>query len=227
MNYMFTNDNSYSNHVYGMGKGEGNRGYRGLDDIGRDTPLWRAGPEEKPVLCNACGSRWRLRGNLNGYVPKHGIRDASGNIHKLPSKMHAVEITSQQKLRAGEMPQGSDLRPTSPKGGEFSISSSESSVPSPVNCMLTQGTEVCLSGDEAQWPVWYPKNVTRRKRSNLQKQPSSLIDTLHLQLYQIQQDLEDENKSEEEDILVYNKWQYIPDSDIGLGNILPKPPTAP
>nr|GMD04969.1 GATA transcription factor 26-like [Ipomoea batatas] len=178
-------------------------------------------------MCNACGSRWRLRGNLNGYVPKHGIRDASGNIHKLPSKMHAVEITSQQKLRAGEMPQGSDLRPTSPKGGEFSISSSESSVPSPVNCMLTQGTEVCLSGDEAQWPVWYPKNVTRRKRSNLQKQPSSLIDTLHLQLYQIQQDLEDENKSEEEDILVYNKWQYIPDSDIGLGNILPKPPTAP
>nr|GMD10080.1 GATA transcription factor 26-like [Ipomoea batatas] len=214
MNYMFTNDNSYSKHVYGMGKGE-------------DTPLWRAGPEEKPVLCNACGSRWRLRGNLNGYVPKHGIRDASGNIHKLPSKMHAVEITSQQKLRAGEMPQGSDLRPTSPKGGECSISSSESSVPSPVNCMLTQGTEVCLSGDEAQWPVWYPKNVTRRKRSNLQKQPSSLIDTLHLQLYQIQQDLEDENKSEEEDILVYNKWQYIPDSDIGLGNILPKPPTAP
>nr|GMC60314.1 replication protein A 70 kDa DNA-binding subunit B-like [Ipomoea batatas] len=125
------NDNSYSKHVYGVGKGEGNRGYRGLDDIGRDTPRWRAGPEEKPVLCNACGSRWRLRGNLNDYVPKHGIRDASGNIHKLPSKKHAVRITSQQKLRAGKMP----------KEGEFSISSSESSVTSPVNCMLTQGTE--------------------------------------------------------------------------------------
>nr|GMC64230.1 GATA transcription factor 26-like [Ipomoea batatas] len=133
-----------------------------------DTPRWRAGPEEKPVLCNACGSRWRLRGNLNDYVPKHGIRDASGNIHKLPSKKHAVRITSQQKLRAGKMP----------KEGEFSISSSESSVTSPVNCMLTQGTEVCLSGEAAQWPVWYPKNVTRRKRSNLQKQPSSLIDIL-------------------------------------------------
>nr|GMC57834.1 GATA transcription factor 26-like [Ipomoea batatas] len=98
------NDNSYSKHVYGVGKGEGNKGYRGLDDIGRDTPRWRAGPEEKPVLCNACGSRWRLRGNLNDYVPKHGIRDASGNIHKLPSKKHAVKITSQQKLRAGKMP---------------------------------------------------------------------------------------------------------------------------
>ncbi|XP_019150481.1 PREDICTED: uncharacterized protein LOC109147282 isoform X2 [Ipomoea nil] len=114
-----------------------------------------------------------------------------------------------------------------PKEGEFSISSSESSVPSPVNCMLTQGTEVCLSGEADQWPVWYPKNVTRRKRSNLQKQPSSLIDTLHLQLYQIQQDLEGENKSEEEDILVYNKWQCIPDSDIGLGSMLLKPPAAP
>lgn len=35
------------------------------------TPLWRNGPPEKPVLCNACGSRYRLRGTLNNYAPKH------------------------------------------------------------------------------------------------------------------------------------------------------------
>ncbi|GBG83588.1 hypothetical protein CBR_g37309 [Chara braunii] len=33
------------------------------------TPLWRNGPPDKPVLCNACGSRWRTRGNLTNYLP--------------------------------------------------------------------------------------------------------------------------------------------------------------
>ncbi|KAL5053589.1 hypothetical protein RYX36_034271, partial [Vicia faba] len=35
------------------------------------TPLWRQGPTKKPVLCNACGTRYRLRGNLDNYFPKH------------------------------------------------------------------------------------------------------------------------------------------------------------
>ncbi|KAJ4823277.1 hypothetical protein Tsubulata_028454, partial [Turnera subulata] len=35
------------------------------------TPLWRNGPPEKPVLCNACGSRYRIRGTLENYAPMH------------------------------------------------------------------------------------------------------------------------------------------------------------
>ncbi|KAF6152984.1 hypothetical protein GIB67_021589 [Kingdonia uniflora] len=35
------------------------------------TPLWRNGPSEKPVLCNACGSRWRTKGTLVNYTPLH------------------------------------------------------------------------------------------------------------------------------------------------------------
>lgn len=34
------------------------------------TPLWRNGPPEKPVLCNACGSRYRLGKPLENYIPK-------------------------------------------------------------------------------------------------------------------------------------------------------------
>lgn len=36
-----------------------------------DTPLWRNGPPGKPVLCNACGSRWRTKGTLANYAPLH------------------------------------------------------------------------------------------------------------------------------------------------------------
>ncbi|XP_076911697.1 GATA transcription factor 27-like isoform X1 [Bidens hawaiensis] len=35
------------------------------------TPLWRNGPPDKPVLCNACGSRWRTKGSLLNYTPLH------------------------------------------------------------------------------------------------------------------------------------------------------------
>ncbi|KAF6165266.1 hypothetical protein GIB67_029127 [Kingdonia uniflora] len=38
------------------------------------TPLWRSGPFEKPILCNACGSRYRSRGTLANYTPKAYVR---------------------------------------------------------------------------------------------------------------------------------------------------------
>ncbi|KAL3724120.1 hypothetical protein ACJRO7_036184 [Eucalyptus globulus] len=64
-----------------------------------ETPLWRHGPMEKPVLCNACGSRWRLKGSLDDYVPKRyravvrkrrfqNIRD----VHEEERIVHAGEV---------------------------------------------------------------------------------------------------------------------------------------
>ncbi|KAI8529812.1 hypothetical protein RHMOL_Rhmol11G0002900 [Rhododendron molle] len=35
------------------------------------TPLWRNGPPETQILCNACGSRWRTKGTLLNYTPLH------------------------------------------------------------------------------------------------------------------------------------------------------------
>lgn len=43
----------------------------GLCPVIAATPLWRNGPPEKPVLCNACGSRWRTKGTLSNYMPMH------------------------------------------------------------------------------------------------------------------------------------------------------------
>ncbi|KAJ7517882.1 hypothetical protein O6H91_21G044300 [Diphasiastrum complanatum] len=43
------------------------------------TPLWRNGPLDKPVLCNACGSRWRTKGTLDNYMPMHSGGLGVGN----------------------------------------------------------------------------------------------------------------------------------------------------
>ncbi|KAJ0240604.1 ASX homology domain-containing protein [Hirschfeldia incana] len=45
------------------------------------TPLWRNGPPEKPVLCNACGSRWRTKGSLVNYTPLHSRAEAVDDIN--------------------------------------------------------------------------------------------------------------------------------------------------
>ncbi|KAF3623668.1 putative nuclease HARBI1-like isoform X1 [Capsicum annuum] len=62
------------------------------------------GPPEKPVLCNACGLRWRTRQTLDGYIPKH----ANGEIQRsqLPSEMKPAR--DEQKLEVGVEVSGQD-----------------------------------------------------------------------------------------------------------------------
>eukprot|EP00803_Ostreobium_quekettii_P010630 evm.model.scf_685.1 EVM.evm.TU.scf_685.1 scf_685:13715-14599(-) len=52
-------------------KGKVRRGCGGpCNHCGRTcSPCWRKGPPEKPVLCNACGARYLVKRNLEGYMP--------------------------------------------------------------------------------------------------------------------------------------------------------------
>ncbi|RDX57678.1 GATA transcription factor 27, partial [Mucuna pruriens] len=50
------------------------------------TPLWRNGPEDKPVLCNACGSRYRKWGNLENYLPNHFQAEYLDNLNSLEGR---------------------------------------------------------------------------------------------------------------------------------------------
>ena len=70
------------------------------------TPLWRNGPAHKPVLCNACGSRWRTKGTLENYVPQH-VRELTDlvepkvskeKITPLKSNLQRVQNTELQKV---------------------------------------------------------------------------------------------------------------------------------
>jgi len=54
-----------------------------MGNAGTGTPLWRNGPPDKPVLCNACGSRWRTKGSLANYTPMHRKDDDEPRVSRL------------------------------------------------------------------------------------------------------------------------------------------------
>ncbi|CAA2973879.1 GATA transcription factor 26 [Olea europaea subsp. europaea] len=61
------------------------------------TPLWRNGPPEKPVLCNACGSRWRTKGTLANYTPLHARAEYDDDEKHRVSKVDYVSIKSKRE----------------------------------------------------------------------------------------------------------------------------------
>jgi hypothetical protein len=81
-----------------------------MGNAGTGTPLWRNGPADKPVLCNACGSRWRTKGSLANYTPMHcrdDIDDDEPRVSKLrlptskPKAQKAKKISKHTTLENG------------------------------------------------------------------------------------------------------------------------------
>ncbi|KAK7328244.1 hypothetical protein VNO77_22347 [Canavalia gladiata] len=70
------------------------------------TPLWRNGPPEKPVLCNACGSRYKLKGHLENYLPKNAQLQLCQNNFKIVhgrSHPNVEDQLSSHVLSTGEI----------------------------------------------------------------------------------------------------------------------------
>ncbi|KAG2426476.1 hypothetical protein HXX76_011706 [Chlamydomonas incerta] len=59
------------------------------------TPCWRKGPCDKPVLCNACGSRYLVKGSLAGYFP--GARRASAGTRSEAPQIQATVVSAAGK----------------------------------------------------------------------------------------------------------------------------------
>ncbi|KAK9068039.1 hypothetical protein SSX86_012150 [Deinandra increscens subsp. villosa] len=60
------------------------------------TPLWRNGPPDKPVLCNACGSRWRTKGSLENYTPLHARAEPDDFEDHRVSRVKTISIKNQE-----------------------------------------------------------------------------------------------------------------------------------
>ncbi|KAI5015822.1 hypothetical protein ZWY2020_059361 [Hordeum vulgare] len=84
------------------------------------SPLWRHGPPEKPVLCNACGTRWRTKGTLDNYTPARRPEDAEAET-KQPKK-RPIRRMAKKKPSLGTMLGDADTSNPSGFGSAVSYS---------------------------------------------------------------------------------------------------------
>lgn len=76
--------------------------------IATDTPLWRNGPPEKPVLCNACGSRWRTKGTLVNYTPLHARAEADDYEDQRLSRTKSISLNKNKEVKMLKRKQNHD-----------------------------------------------------------------------------------------------------------------------
>ncbi|XP_055960080.1 GATA transcription factor 26-like [Mercurialis annua] len=184
------------------------------------TPLWRNGPPTKPVLCNACGSRYRNRGSLDNYAPKHAQTQPIAKRPRISSNKHS---NHNGNLRAE---QSEDLFTNdgvcySTNSDEFT-SDKPSSDHSPVSNPRQNSYENVEEGnvneiqDEVQGNLW----KSSRKRSLVAYRRLTPIERLQRDLYRILKNHSILSETEE-DLLIYNANNpQICCNEIGLGSIL-------
>ncbi|XP_047306535.1 GATA transcription factor 27-like [Impatiens glandulifera] len=158
------------------------------------TPLWRNGPPEKPVLCNACGSRWRLWKTLTDYIPQHAMPTA---MHLPKSRQrNSQKLKTEAKIEKRE-PFSANLEE---EIGNRSVSGSDTIIVD--NCI-----------DEGNWHT----SIPRQKRSVLDQYTISSADWLQRKFCDMLRDPEFSKLSEEQDQLLFFPDKGLSSNEIGLG----------
>ncbi|KAI4338437.1 hypothetical protein MLD38_023497 [Melastoma candidum] len=149
------------------------------------TPLWRNGPPEKPVLCNACGSRWRTKGSLVNYTPLHcriesviheerefsEVRSMSSNkdkdvkLHNRKQNDHGMVTREVDSVRKYQKVIGEELSNRSSSGS--AISDSDAQFESADVSDLTGPVQPVLW--ESVVPSWQRTAGNRSKQSSVEK----------------------------------------------------------
>ncbi|KAL8101838.1 hypothetical protein AgCh_033655 [Apium graveolens] len=212
------------------------------------TPLWRNGPEEKPVLCNACGSRWRTKGSLTNYTPlnmraeppeimdyrlqqmramsiKH--KEAKGLKRK---QNHDVEVAARVAPNQGFHKGAWDAREYN--HGYFknlaedisNRSSSGSAISNSESCVHLSCTDANDLTGAAQSNVW-DSMVPSRKRTCVGRAKPSSVEKLTKDLYAILQEQPYLSRSTDEDLLLECDNPTV-SVEIGHGSVLMRHPSS-
>ncbi|XP_077235170.1 GATA transcription factor 26-like isoform X2 [Tasmannia lanceolata] len=198
------------------------------------TPLWRNGPPEKPVLCNACGSRWRTKGSLTNYIPLHARADfLESELYQVP-KVRSISIkTKEQKLYKrkpcndnveveGEAPVCDQNFKKVLDEDTSNRSSSGSAISYSESCAHFGSTDP----SSAQSNVW-DSLVPSKKRTCVSRSKPSSVEKLTKDLYCIlhEQQLSYLSGSSEEDLLFESETPMV-SVEIGHGGVLIRHPNS-
>ncbi|CAN0842639.1 GATA transcription factor 26 [Linum grandiflorum] len=202
------------------------------------TPLWRNGPPEKPVLCNACGSRWRTKGTLLNYTPLHSRPepvdyDDRHQRHRVSRlKNTSVGRNEEMKLVKGkaEVKVGGFVPDYSRKVLDEDVSnrsSSGSAISNSESCAQLGSIDASEFTGSGQTVVW-DSTVPSRKRTCVNRPKQSSVEKLTKDLYTIwheQQSSCFSSISEEGDLLFESETPMV-SVEIGHGSVLIRHPSA-
>nr|DAD18342.1 TPA_asm: hypothetical protein HUJ06_019805 [Nelumbo nucifera] len=203
------------------------------------TPLWRNGPPEKPILCNACGSRWRTKGTLANYTPLHARVEPDDyddyrapKVKSIPikakdAKFHKRRQSHDNMVAEREAPECDQNFRKAIEEDTSNRSSSGSAISYSESCAQFGGTEASdLTGppQSTVWDTLVPSRkrtcVSRPKPSSVEKLTKDLCSILHEQ-----QSSSYFSGSSEEDLLFESETPMV-SVEIGHGSILIKHPSA-
>ncbi|KAJ6828356.1 GATA transcription factor 26-like [Iris pallida] len=202
------------------------------------TPLWRNGPPDKPVLCNACGSRWRTKGSLTNYTPLHArelIDSEEFKVSKVKSitfkpkekKTIKIQQTGPVKIEREFTYSDQNFRKVL-EVDTSNRSSSGSGISYAESCAQFGTTEASDLTGSAQSNAWEPLVPSKKRTCVIRPKPSS-VEKLTKDLCSIYHEQQASHRSSIEEDLLYDSPIPTGSFEIGNGSVLlryPNPKTV-
>ncbi|KAK4365836.1 hypothetical protein RND71_013716 [Anisodus tanguticus] len=200
------------------------------------TPLWRNGPPGKPILCNACGSRWRTKGTLANYTPLHARPECDDLEDYRVSRVKNMSLKNKEAkvlkwkhnhdktlVRTPDYNQdflkGLDEDTSNRSSSGSAISNTESSA----QFGSAEANDLTGPAQSNKWEAMVPSRkrtcISRSKQSSVEKLTKDLCTILH------EQQSSYFSGSSEEDLL-YESVKPMVSVEIGHGSVLIRHPNS-
>ncbi|ONK55608.1 uncharacterized protein A4U43_UnF1060 [Asparagus officinalis] len=200
------------------------------------TPLWRNGPPDKPVLCNACGSRWRTKGSLINYTPLHAreLIEQEGlevcKVKPIPvkpkeKKLQKIKQSSGALENKREIPYSDQNFRKMLERDTSNWSSSGSATSYSESCAHFATNEVSDLTGSAQSNVWDPQVPSKRRTCVVRQKPTP-VEKLTKDLYIIMHEQQSSYLSSSEEDLLYEGETPVGSFEIGNGSVLLRYPNT-
>ncbi|XP_071919428.1 GATA transcription factor 26-like isoform X2 [Coffea arabica] len=200
------------------------------------TPLWRNGPPEKPVLCNACGSRWRTKGTLVNYTPLHARAEPDDLEDYRNSRVKTISVKNKEAKVLKRKPNHEiEVGAFSPdynhgfrKGLDEDTSnrsSSGSAISNSESCAQFGSADASDLTGPAQPMVW-DSMVPSRKRTCVTRAKPSPVEKLTKDLYTILHEHSPYFSGSSEEDLLFESDKPMVSVEIGHGSVLIRHPSS-
>ncbi|KAL2348205.1 hypothetical protein Fmac_002205 [Flemingia macrophylla] len=201
------------------------------------TPLWRNGPPEKPVLCNACGSRWRTKGTLANYTPLHARAETDDCEDQRVSKVKSIWSNKKKEVAFLKQKRNHDSvvsrAPDYNQGFQnvqdedtSNRSSSGSAISNSESCAQYGhgGTDASDLTGPVQSVVW-DAAVPSKKRTCVGRPKPSSVEKLTKDLCTILHEQQSYLSASSEDDLLFESETPMVSVEIGHGSVLIRHPS--